>query len=191
MRVIVVSILLLALFASCVSGRGCFSLDGGEFADAHYECALQFFATGLRGKSVSLKFFEPAGVRTGEIRTRTSEEVFFNDEKAVIEFSARTQSIQSGACLNIQKIEAIFKAPYATLGIDKLVVDSFQGEDPPTQDPRGKCFRIQQRTNSGLSTYGIVYTDLWCALKLSKPPRPLRDPQQMNFEQLSSLQTGC
>lgn len=193
MRAVTVALL---LFVCCVftqntvSGRGCFN-GGTNIADASFSCALQFFATGMEGKSVSLKVFDASG-------TSTSEDVAFDGEKAVVEFSATIHRTLP-SCLAVEKIEATFKAPYAITAIDKLVLESFEGEDPRTQDARGQCFKVEQRAVrrrffrpiTTVSEYGSVYVDLWCAFKQSKPPKPAGTPEQITFKQLSSLQSGC
>ena len=184
------------VFAQCAAvvwGSNCFNPAHGHIADGSFSCALQFFATGMEGKSVSLKIVNPL---QGDMVTADTP---FDHEKAVVEFIAPIHNTLP-ACLHLEKIEVTFKAPYNIDSIDKLILNSFEGEKPATQEPLGECFTIEQhevhpggwgppRTVS--SVYGTVYTDLWCVPRSSRDGHNLSAPQQLAFEQLSDLKSGC
>lgn len=94
----------LAQCAVIVCGTGCYNPEGPRIANGSLRCALQFFATGMEGKSVSLDLFDPD---RGAIRTPDAP---FDEEKAVVEFTAGLNG-NAPSCLLLEKIEVTFKAP--------------------------------------------------------------------------------
>lgn len=117
------------------------------------ECAMQFFATGMGDKSVSIVGDTNTGF--GGVVTGSAK---FGADEAEVRFSAP----YNGGELQLKQIVATFNAPYMGCRIDQLVIGNISLFGFGT----GQCLKVTQNCPSSgpVSSYGNIYVDLWCTV---------------------------
>lgn len=127
------------------------------FSNAHAQavtasCAMQFFATGMIGKSVSI--FAPHNTFAGG---SSSGNAPFGTNEAEVRFTAPA----SNGELLVKRIEATFSPPASDCKVDKFIITNINYQGFPS----GQCFKVKQKCPSnGETVYGHIYIDLWCTV---------------------------
>lgn len=129
------------------------------------DCAIQFFATGMQGKSVDII------VDVSYPNTPVTAYADFGVEKAIAFFTAP----EAFGDIDVVAVQAFFDANYSGCTFETLVFQQVF-----SAGGTGNCYTVEQDCGSyGVTPYGTMYVDIWC--QLTSQPAPVR----MNYSQTS------